>query len=68
VKVDKMLGSVVHYYPDISIRLIAMKCLINGGTIALTDHDEIRWIPLDEFDLVDFSEADRRIIGELLLP
>ena len=67
VKVEKMLGSVVHHYPDISIRLIAMKCFVNEGTISLSDHDEIRWVSLSELKLVDFSEADCRIIDEILL-
>lgn len=67
VKAADMLGAVVHHYPDISIRLIAMKCFVNGGTISLTDHDEFRWISLSKLKSVDFSEADCRIIDEILL-
>ncbi|GET27468.1 (deoxy)nucleoside triphosphate pyrophosphohydrolase [Prolixibacter sp. NT017] len=67
VKAADMLGAVVHHYPDISIRLIAMKCFVNGGTISLTDHDEFRWVPVDELHSLDFSEADCQVIDEILL-
>lgn len=67
VEAKRMLGAVVHHYPDISIRLIAIKCFVHGGTISLSDHDEYRWISLQELKSVDFSEADCRIIDAMLL-
>jgi 8-oxo-dGTP diphosphatase len=67
VAVEGVLGAVVHHYPDVSIELIAMKCKIEEGEIRLTDHDEFRWISLQELKSVDFSEADCGIVDKMLL-
>jgi 8-oxo-dGTP diphosphatase len=62
---DKRLGWVEHSYPDMSIRLLAVSCFINGGELRLTDHDAFRWIPFTELASVDFSEADRLLIDRI---
>ena len=67
VEALEILGDVEYHYPDISIELIALKCSVPEEIIRLTDHDEFQWITFSELKTVEFSEADCRIIDEILL-
>jgi len=62
IKTIKKLKSVEHHYPDKSIRLIPFLCKIVSGNINLTEHEEFRWTKKTEILLLDWAEADRKII------
>lgn len=38
------LGEVVHRYPDVEVRLLCYGCDLQGGSIQLTDHDQVGWV------------------------
>lgn len=64
VEIVEPLTPVTHSYPDISLRLIPFRCRIVGGDPVSCDHDELRWITIDEAVGFDFPEADAPILTE----
>ena len=55
---------VVHEYPDITIRLTLFNATIAEGIPQKLEHNDIRWITVDEIDQFSFCPADT----EILLP
>jgi 8-oxo-dGTP diphosphatase len=64
VGIIERLTPVEHAYPDISLRLIAFRCRIIEGIPVARDHEELRWIGIDEAEEYDFPEADEPILAE----
>lgn len=67
VRVIKRLPSIVHHYPETSIRLIPFICQWEKGEIILNDHDLYAWISREKLTEYDWSDADRNLIS-LILP
>ena len=64
VEIIERLTPVEHSYPDISLRLIPFRCRIAEGEPLACDHEELRWIAIDEATGYDFPEADAPILAE----
>jgi 8-oxo-dGTP diphosphatase len=62
----KYFGVNDHYYDTVHIRLIAYKATFVSGTIKLVDHDEYRWVQLNELADYIFAPADIKFV-ELLM-
>lgn len=56
-----------HCYGKTLIRLIAYKARYISGTIRLIDHDEVRWIEVQELSNFTFAPADVKFVEMLLL-
>ena len=65
VEVDDVFMDVVHQYPDLLVNLILYNCKIASGTPKLLEHNDLRWITVDEIDQYDFCPADVEILEEL---
>lgn len=65
VSVDCEIGEHVFNYPDRPINLIAMKCKIVSGNVVLEEHENAKWVPLDELDSFEFAPADVFIVDML---
>ena len=61
VKPLKQLKSVVQEYDSKIIRLIPFICEIVEGKIVANEHSLIQWQPFAEFDVLDWSQADRKL-------
>ena len=61
IKVDKYLAEKVFNYPDKDINLIAMGCTPICGNVKLTEHEDYKWIKIEEFSKYDFAEADKKV-------
>ena len=61
IKVDKYLAEKVFNYPDKDINLIAMECTQICGNVKLTEHEDYKWIKIEEFSKYDFAEADKKV-------
>lgn len=57
--------TVVHEYPDLTVRLTLLNAVIASGTPQLLEHVDIRWITVDEIDDYDFCPADEEILERL---
>ena len=56
---------VIHEYPDLTVRLILFNAVIAEGTPKLLEHNDLRWITLNEIDSLDFCPADEEILKKL---
>lgn len=58
IKCDSYLDEKVYKYPDKTIRLIALNCLMIGDSYEILEHEQVKWISLDEFKDYEFAPAD----------
>lgn len=63
---EHIIDSVVHEYPEKTIRLTLISCSPKSGSIPRAlEHQQIRLVTLDEMDTLDFAPADRELIEKL---
>ena len=67
VEILERLTPVEHCYSDRSLRLIAYRCRITGGAPKAGEHEELRWISIDETHQYDFPDADIPVLAEYRL-
>lgn len=61
-----IIDSVVHEYPEKTIRLTLISCSPKSGSIPKTlEHQQIRWVTRAEMDELDFAPADRDLIQKV---
>jgi len=58
-------GQCEYAYEDAAIRLIAYRARYIAGEIQLTDHDEYRWVQLEELHEYSFAPADVEFVERL---
>lgn len=68
LKVGKMFMSVVHEYPDVTVHLTLFNATIAEGTPQKLEHNDIRWITIDEIPQYEFCPADVDILSKLQPP
>ena len=56
---------VVHEYPDITVHLTLFNAEIKEGVPEKTEHNDIKWITVDEIDDFDFCKADTAILEKI---
>ena len=56
---------VIHEYPDLTVRLTLFNAAIAEGTPKLLEHNDLRWITVDEIDTLEFCPADEEILKKL---
>lgn len=56
---------VTHTYPDLTVHLTLFSATIADGTPQKLEHNDIRWIGVEEIDSYDFCPADRVILEKL---
>ena len=64
VKIYEKLFSVEFDYGFKQIELIPFLCSIKKGEIKLNEHNELKWIDIEELDEIDFSGADKKLIQQ----
>ena len=65
VSVGDVFMDVVHEYPDITVHLTLFNAVIVQGAAQMLEHNDIRWITVDEIPRYDFCPADEDILKEL---
>ena len=56
---------VVHEYPDLTVHLTLFHASIASGTPKLLEHNDLRWITVEEIDTLEFCPADEEILKKL---
>jgi mutator protein MutT len=64
-EIGEFVAESIFDYGDKRIRLLAYKVKYLSGEFQLIDHDEIRWLPLEELDSLKWAPADLPIIEAL---
>jgi 8-oxo-dGTP diphosphatase len=62
---DLICSSTFRYTPDWTIQLMAYRATVISGTFNLNDHEEIRWVKIEDLTNYDFPEADNLVIETL---
>ena len=65
VEVGELITSNKHKYPHGYFELKAYRVKYISGEIVLNDHDDFKWVTVDEMDNFEFPPADIPIIKEL---
>lgn len=55
-----------HIYPDIAIEITLYKAKILQGALQMLEHNDLRWISVDEIKDFEFCPADEIILQRLL--
>ena len=65
-KVGIFMGSITYTDNEYSIELMAYRVLLKSINFKLKAHEEIKWVNLNELNLVDLAPADIILINKLL--
>ena len=65
LSVGDVFMDVVHEYPDITVHLTLLNATISKGIPQKLEHNDIKWITVDEIDQYDFCPADTEILVQL---
>lgn len=57
--------TVIHEYPDLTVRLILFNAVITDGIPRALEHNDLRWIRISQIDELDFCPADKEILKKL---
>lgn len=66
VSVNDIFMDVVHEYPDLLVHLTLFNAVIAGGSPQKIEHNDIRWITVDEIPNYHFCPADDEILKRLM--
>lgn len=66
VEVGDVYMELTHVYPDITIKLTLYKASIIQGAPQLLEHNDLRWIKVEEIPNYDFCPADEEILHHLM--
>lgn len=63
---ERIIDSVIHEYPEKTIRLTLIECTPKMGSIPKAlEHQQIRWVTPDDMPFLPFCPADRDLIQRL---
>lgn len=65
ISVDTEFMDVLHEYPDLTVHLTLFNATIAQGVPKLLEHNDIRWITVDEIDDYAFCPADEEILRRI---
>ena len=65
IEVDELLTTVEYDYPKFHLTMHCYLCTIIGGDLSLLEHEDARWLALDELDCVKWLPADKDVIEKL---
>lgn len=65
VRVDDIFMEVTHEYPDLTVHLTLFHAAIADGTPQMLEHNDLRWVTIEEMDELAFCPADEVILDEL---
>jgi len=65
IKIIKYFAKSIYQYPNFKIKLIAYIATWVSGEIYLNDHQDYKWVSIEELDKYDFADADKPFINKL---
>ena len=65
LSVGDVFMDVTHEYPDLTVHLSLFNAIIAEGTPEKLEHNDIRWITVEEIDDYVFCPADEEILKKL---
>ena len=65
IEVDELLATVEYDYPKFHLTMHCYLCTIISGDLSLLEHEDARWLAIDELDSVKWLPADKDVIEKL---
>lgn len=65
IAVGDVFMDVTHEYPDLTVHLTLFNAVIAEGTPQKLEHNDLRWITVDEIPAYAFCPADKTILEKL---
>jgi len=65
LSVGDVFMDTVHEYPEITVHLTLFNATIADGVPQMLEHNDIRWITVDEIPQYNFCPADKEILRKL---
>ena len=65
VSVRDVFMEVTHVYPDLTVHLTLFNASIAEGVPQKIEHNDLRWITVEEIDQYEFCPADEEILRRL---
>lgn len=65
VEVGEMFMEVDHVYPDLTVHLTLFHAAIPEGEPQKLEHNDLRWLTVEEIDQYEFCPADIEILERL---
>lgn len=65
VRVGDIFMEFTHEYPDLTVHLTLFHAAIADGTPQMLEHNDLRWVTIQEMDELTFCPADEVILDEL---
>ena len=65
VQVGDVFMEVIHEYPDLTVHLTLFHASIADGQPQKLEHNDIRWITVNQIDELNFCPADEVILAQL---
>lgn len=63
---EQVIDSVIHEYPEKTIRLILISCSPKSGSVPMAlEHQQIMWVTVSEMRKMPFAAADFELIDKL---
>ena len=65
LSVGEVFMEVDHEYPDLNVLLTLLNAAISEGTLRMLEHNDIRWITVEEIPQYEFCPADETVLKKL---
>ncbi len=65
LQMGEVFMELTHQYPDLTVHLTLFHASIQEGTPQMLEHNDIRWITVEEIDRYPFCPADEEILQKL---
>ena len=65
ITVEHLLQTIEYDYPEFHLTMHCFLCHLASGTLKLKEHEDARWLALNELDSVNWLPADKNLINTL---
>ena len=65
IEMDELFTTVEYDYPKFHLTMHCYLCTIVNGELSLLEHEDARWLSMDELDSVKWLPADKDVIEKL---
>lgn len=65
IKISKYITTIDYDYPNFHLTMHCFLCEVCGGKLHLNAHNEVRWVPLEELDKLNWVPADVLVVEKL---
>ena len=66
IKVEELIEEVTYSYPHINVNLLTYKARIVAGAPQAKEHAQLKWMPIQELNGLDWAPADIPTVKKLL--